>query len=81
MRSPAAQSVLQHLCRFALYKAWRRVGLSAIGPAGTLMTLILVGASSWGCSMSRTDGAFARMEDHGVTGSLGLAQAGGPMPT
>jgi surface antigen len=81
LRSPVAQSALQHLCRFALYKAWRRVGLSAIGPAGTAMALILVGASSGGCSMSRTEGAFARMEDHGATGSLGLAQAGGPVPT
>ena len=80
MRSPVAQSALQHLYRLALYKAWGRVGLSAIAPAGTAMILILIGASSGGCSLSRTDGAFARMEDHGVTGSLGLAQAG-PMPT
>ena len=80
MRSPVAQSALQHLCRLALYKAWGRVGLSAIAPAGTAMMLILIGASSGGCSLSRTDGAFARMEDRGVTGSVGLAQAGGPMP-
>ena len=58
-----------------------RVGLSAIGPAGAGMILILIGASSGGCSLSRTDSAFAKMEDHGVTGSVGLAQAGGPMPT
>ena len=80
MRSPVAQSALQHLYRLALYKAWRGVGLPAIGPAAAVMILILIGASSGGCSLSRTDGAFARMEDHGVTGSLGLAQAG-PMPT
>ena len=76
MRSPVAQSALQHLCRLALYKAWGRVGLSAIAPAGTAMILILIGASSGGCSLSRTDSAFARMEDHGVTGSVGLVQAG-----
>jgi surface antigen len=81
LRSPAVQSALQHLCSFALYKAWGRVGLSAIAPAGTAMILILIGAGSGGCSLSRTDGAFARMEEHGVTGSVGLVQAGGPMPT
>jgi surface antigen len=81
LRSPAAHSALQTRCSLALYKAWGRIGLSAIGPAGTVMTLILIGASSGGCSLSRTDGAFARMEDHGVTGSLGLAQASGPLPT
>ena len=81
MRSPVAQSALQHLCRLALYKAWGRVGLSAIAPAGAVMILILIGASSGGCSLSRTDGAFARMEGREPTGSLGAAQAGGPAPT
>jgi surface antigen len=44
------------------------------------MTLILVGVGSGGCSLSR-DGAFAKMDDNEVTGSLGQAQAIGPPPT
>jgi surface antigen len=43
------------------------------------MTLILIGMGSGGCSMSRTDAAFAKMEDNEVTGALG--QAKGPVPT
>jgi hypothetical protein len=35
------------------------------------MTLILIGLGSGGCSLSRTDGAFAKMDDSEVTGSLG----------
>ena len=31
--------------------------------------------------MSRTDGAFAKMEDSDLTGSIGGAHAGGPAPT
>jgi surface antigen len=50
-------------------------------PAGAVMTLILVGVGAGGCSLSRTDGAFARMDDKGITGSLGLAQSSGPAPT
>jgi surface antigen len=45
------------------------------------MTLILIGIGSGGCSLSRTDGAFAKMEDNEVTGSIGAAQASGPAPT
>jgi surface antigen len=45
------------------------------------MTLILIGVGSGGCSLSRTDGAFARMEDREATGALGMAQATGPQPT
>src|SRR5512140_1343984 len=43
------------------------------------MTLILIGVASGGCSLSRTDGAFARMDDNEVTGSI--APASGPAPT
>ena len=64
MRPPAVQSALQPQYRLALYKTWGRVGLSAIGPAGAVMTLILIGIGSGGCSMSRTDAAFARMRVH-----------------
>ena len=81
MHSPAAQYALQPRCGPALYKTWGRVGLSAIGPAGAVMTLILIGVGSGGCSLSRTDGASARMEGREPTGSLGAAQAGGPAPT
>jgi surface antigen len=79
LRSPAVHSALQPQLGLALYKTWGRVGLSAIGPAGAVMTLILIGMGSGGCSMSRTDGAFARMDDNEVTGGLG--QAKGPVPT
>ena len=80
MRPSAAQSALQFLYRPALYKTWGRVGLSAIGPAGAVMTLILVGVGSAGCSLSRTEAAFAKMGERDSTGAIGLA-AGGPAPT
>jgi surface antigen len=44
------------------------------------MTLILIGVGSGGCSLSRTDGAFARMDVNEITGSL-VTQTGGPAPT
>jgi surface antigen len=75
LRPPAVQSAPQSQCRFALYKTWGRVGLLAIRSAGAAMTLILIGLSSGGCSLSHTDGPFARMDDKDVTGSLG-PQAG-----
>src|ERR1700730_16714020 len=67
---PAVQSALWQWC-VSLYRAWARVGLSAIGPAGTVLTLILIGSGSGGCSRSRTDGAFAKMEDGEMTSSIG----------
>ena len=45
------------------------------------MTLILIGVGAGGCSLSRTDGPFARVDDNEVTGALGPAQASGPAPT
>jgi surface antigen len=45
------------------------------------MTLILIGAGTGGCSMIRTDGAFARMEGNDVTGAIGTARASAPVPT
>jgi surface antigen len=45
------------------------------------MTLILIGVGSGGCSLSRTDSAFARMDDNDLTGSIGGAQAAEPAPT
>ena len=43
------------------------------------MTLILIGLGSGGCSLSRGDGVFARMDDNEVTGSIGPAKP--PVPT
>ena len=81
MRPPASQSALQSPCRLALYKTWERFGLPAIRPAGAAVTLLLIGLGSGGCSMSRGDGAFAKMDDKDkeVTGSLG--QTPSPVPT
>src|SRR5437899_9779474 len=81
LHPPAVQSALQCPCRLALYRTWGRVGLSAIGPAGAVMTLILIGVGSGGCSPSRTDGAFAKMNDSDLTVSLAAAPANGPAPT
>ena len=78
MFPPAAQSALQPLYRLALYKTWRRVGLSAIRPAGAVMTAILIAVGTGGCSLSRIDGAFTKMDDD-VTGSIG--RANGPAPS
>ena len=81
MRPFASQSALQPQYRFALYRTWGRVGLSAIRPAGAVMTLILVGFGSGGCSFSRSDGgAFAKMEDREVTGSI-TPPVSPPVPT
>jgi 17 kDa outer membrane surface antigen len=83
LRPPAVQIALQPRCGLALYlyKTWGRVGLSAIGPAAAVMTLILVGVGAGGCSLLRTDGAFARMDDKDVTGSIGAAPPNAPAPT
>ena len=79
MLPPASQSALQSPCRLALYKTWERIGLSAIRPAGAVMTLILIGLGSGGCSMSRGGDAFAKMEDNEVaTGALGAAKPAVP---
>lgn len=46
-----------------------------------ILILGLIGVSTGGCSLSRTDSAFAKMVDRDVTGSIGAAQASGPAPT
>jgi hypothetical protein len=79
LRLPAFQSALQPLYGPSLYKTWGRVGLSAIRPAGAVMTLILIGVGSGGCSLSRSDNTYAKMADKDPTGSV--AQTGGPLPT
>jgi len=78
LRSFASRSALLPPDRLALYRTWGRVGLSAIGPAGAVVTLILVGLGSGGCSLSRSDAAFAKMENKDVTGSLSQAKASEP---
>ena len=77
MRASAALSVLQP----ALYRAWGRVGLSALLPRGAAVTAILIGLGAGGCSFSRGggDGPFAKMGDREVTGSIG--DPAGPLPT
>ena len=44
------------------------------------MTSILIGVGLGGCGLSRPDGAFAKMEDKGVTGSI-APSASPPAPT
>src|SRR3982074_3137758 len=46
LRPLAAQYALLPQYRPSLYKTWARVGLSAIGPAGAVMTMILIGLGS-----------------------------------
>jgi surface antigen len=53
-----------------------------IRPASVVIVSILIGAASGGCSLSKNDGAFARMEDGEATGSIPAAQpATGPTET
>jgi surface antigen len=77
LRPPASQNALVSL---ALYRAWRRVGLSAFAPKGAALTAILIGLSAGGCSFSRGSDAFAKMNvsDYEVTGAL---KQGEPVPT
>jgi hypothetical protein len=46
-----------------------------------MVTLILIGVGSSGCSMSPADNAFAKMADDEATGSIGGAPTSGPAPT
>ena len=79
MRPFASESALQPQYRFALYRTWGRIGLSAIRPAGAVMTMILVGLGAGGCSMSRSD-ALAKLEEKDVTGAI-TPPASPPVPT
>ena len=81
MRLPTARSALQPHIRFALYRAWGRFGLSAIGPAGTVMALVLIGIGAGGCSLIRPDSSLAKIGDD-ATGSIVPAAPPGPaVPT
>ncbi len=79
MRTLASQNALQPGFGLALYRAWGRVGLSAIAPGGAAISLVLICLSSGGCSLARPD-AYARMQPAEVTGSL-AKHAATPMPT
>ena len=79
MRPFASKSALQPQYGLALYRTWGRIGLSAIRPAGAVMTLILIGLGAGGCSMSRSD-ALARLEEKDVTGAI-TPPAPPPVPT
>jgi surface antigen len=80
LRTLASQSALQPRYGLALYRAWERVGLSAIRPSGAVITLILIGLGTGGCSLSRPD-AYARMNTADVTGSLAKQPGTAPAPT
>jgi surface antigen len=77
LRWPGAQNLLNILHRPALYRTRQRNGLPAICRLGTALTAILigggVGAGLGGCSLSRNESAFARMEGGDVTGSIAAA--------
>ncbi|MEA2829672.1 MAG: hypothetical protein QOF22_420 [Bradyrhizobium sp.] len=45
-----------------------------------MLTLILVGAGSGGCSMSRPDSAFTKIDVSDVTGSIGTGSIGSAQP-
>ena len=45
------------------------------------MTLILIAVGTGGCSLSRLDGGFAKLQDNESTGSIGAARASAPAPT
>ena len=72
MRSPAAKSALSQFVP-VLYRASVRLGLSAIGHAGTALTLLLIGLSGGGCSLSRPESAYARIDATDTTASIGPA--------
>ncbi|SFV16811.1 outer membrane surface antigen [Bradyrhizobium arachidis] len=71
---PAAQNAL--LSAPTLYRAWGRVGLSAIHRSGLVVTIILIGLGAGGCSFSRNDKtAYAKADDSDLTGSIARKDA------
>ena len=71
---PAAQNAL--LSAPTLYRAWGRVGLSAIRPSGLVVTIVLIGLGAGGCSFSRNDKtAYAKADDSDLTGSIARKDA------
>ena len=78
MRPPAAQSALLPEDSHVLYRAWARIGLSAIRPGGIILMVFLIGLGSSGCSVSRNSGPFARMTDEEVTSAITASAPKGP---
>src|SRR3954452_4807496 len=76
LRSPAVQGALRSPHGHVLYRTWRRVGLSAIGPAGALISLILFAMITGGCSLSRNNDSFAKMGEREVTNSVRVPEGG-----
>ena len=56
-----------------LYRIRERVGLLAIKPRAGLTTGILIAVAVGGCSLSRKEDAYARLETADVTGSIAQA--------
>ena len=82
MRPPAAPSALLPEDSPVLYRAWPRLGLSAIRIPAVGVTLILIGLGAGGCSMSQGSGPFAKMTDSDLTtNSIGGSQASGQGPS
>ena len=77
MRPLAAKSASLPCMRLALYRVWRRFGLSPIRPAGAVTALVLIGIGTGGCALSRPDNSFAKMGDD-ATGSIGPASQARP---
>jgi surface antigen len=86
LRAPAARKLLPAY-RLCLYRAWGRVGLSAIsgkvgiysGSKSAATTLLLIGLSTSGCSFSRGDGfGFFSKTEKDVTGAIAPTE---PQPT
>jgi surface antigen len=46
-----------------------------------VVTLILIGVGAGGCSLSRNDGALAKMDEKDVTGTVGRTKVSAPAPT
>jgi len=72
LRPPASWNALPPQWGQTLYRAWARVGLLAFAPKGAALTIILIGLSAAGCSLTRggAGGPFAQMTDDEVTGTL-----------
>lgn len=65
-----------------LYRTRRRIGLLAIQPRAALITCILSGVTAGGCSLSRNEDAYAKLEAADVTGSIGaMVQTSSDEPT
>jgi surface antigen len=82
LRQPAVQSAVVCPDGSDLYRARRSVGLLAIGPWGAVMIAILMGAGLGGCSVSKSNDAFAQMEaEKEITGSIGRTAPSADGPT